>query len=62
MAMIVRGNEMAIDHVNWRREMKKFIGAELSSLQDEIANLRADLNSLTELVKILLANQLLTNV
>ncbi len=36
--------------------------AEFSALKDEVANLRADLNSLIELVKIVAANQLLANV
>lgn len=48
---------MAVDPINWRREMKKMIGSELAALKDEISQLRADLNTLTELVKILSANR-----
>ena len=53
---------MAIDPVNWRREMKKFVGAELNALKDEISQLRTDFNMLTELVKILAANHMLANI
>ena len=35
---------MGVDNVNWRREMKNFVGAELKALKSEVAQLRADLN------------------
>ena len=53
---------MAIDQINWRREMKNFIGAELNALKDEIAQLRADVHTLNELTRILIANTMMTNI
>lgn len=67
---------MAIDPVNWRREMKKFVGEELAAIKDENAQLRAEvhalrdeisqiynaLNSIEETTRILAANSMPTNL
>ena len=67
---------MAIDPINWRREMKKFIGAELAALKNENSQLRAEvqalrndisqiyatLNSIEELMRLLTANSIMTNL
>ena len=67
---------MAIDPINWRREMKKFIGAELAALKNENSQLRAEvhalrndiaqiyatLNSIEELTRLLTANSMMTNL
>ena len=56
---------MAIDKTNWRRELKN-IRDEVRELKDELSQLRADYHedfqTITELLRIIAANQMLTNV
>ena len=52
---------MAIDSVNWRRELEG-VRAEIHALKDEIAKIHAELFNMNELLRLIAANQIMTSL
>ncbi len=52
---------MAIDSVNWRRELEG-VRAEVRALKDEMSQIQNELSTMNELLRLIAANQIMTNV